>query len=114
MGILIPLLIISFCCLVIWKACDGFETSSEYLGRNLTDGVRGATINAISSSMPELFSTIFFLICLKDTEGFSGGIGTTAGSAIFNAMIIPAVGDTPEAYSWDVTQPIESISDILG
>jgi Ca2+/Na+ antiporter len=91
MGIFIPLLIISFCCLVIWKACDGFETSSEYLGRNLTDGVRGATINAISSSMPELFSTIFFLICLKDTEGFSGGIGTTAGSAIFNAMIIPAV-----------------------
>ena len=79
-----------FCCLIIWKASDGFEASSEYLGRNMTEGVRGATINAIASSMPELFTTIFFLLCLNDTEGFSGGIGTTSGSAIFNGMIIPA------------------------
>lgn len=57
----------------------------------MSDGVRGATINAIASSMPELFTTIFFLLYLKDTDGFSGGIGTTAGSAIFNGMIIPAV-----------------------
>ena len=91
MGILIPLLFIVFCCVIIWKASDGFEVSSEYLGRNLSDGVRGATINAIASSMPELFTTIFFLIYLKDTDGFAGGIGTTAGSAIFNGMIIPAV-----------------------
>ena len=90
MGILIPIIIIILCCIVIWKASDGFEASSEYLGRNLSEGVRGATINAIASSMPELFTTIFFLIFLKDTEGFSGGIGTTAGSAIFNGMIIPA------------------------
>ena len=91
MGIIIPILIIVFCCIVIWKASDGFETSSEYLGRNMSEGVRGATINAIASSMPELFTTIFFLWFLKDTDGFSGGIGTTAGSAIFNGMIIPAV-----------------------
>ena len=91
MGLIIPILIIVFCCIVIWKASDGFETSSEYLGRNMSEGVRGATINAISSSMPELFTTIFFLWFLKDTDGFSGGIGTTAGSAIFNGMIIPAV-----------------------
>ena len=91
MEILVPILLIVFCCLVIWKASDGFETASEYLGRNMSEGVRGATINAIGSSMPELFTTIFFLILLKDTDGFSGGIGTTAGSAIFNGMIIPAV-----------------------
>ena len=91
MGLIIPFLIIVFCCIVIWKASDGFETSSEYLGRNMSEGVRGATINAIASSMPELFTTIFFLWFLKDTDGFSGGIGTTAGSAIFNGMIIPAV-----------------------
>lgn len=91
MGLIIPILIIVFCCMVIWKASDGFETSSEYLGRNMSEGVRGATINAIASSMPELFTTIFFLWFLKDTDGFSGGIGTTAGSAIFNGMIIPAV-----------------------
>ena len=91
MGIIIPILIIVFCCIIIWKASDGFEISSEFLGRNMSEGVRGATINAIASSMPELFTTIFFLWFLKDTDGFSGGIGTTAGSAIFNAMIIPAL-----------------------
>ena len=106
MGLLIPILIIVFCCLVIWKASDGFETSSEYLGRNLSEGVRGATINAIASSMPELFTTIFFLIFLKDTDGFSGGIGTTAGSAIFNGMIIPAVVILAVLYS-KVTTKIE-------
>ncbi|MCB0486611.1 MAG: sodium:calcium antiporter, partial [Flavobacteriaceae bacterium] len=62
-----------------------------YLGRNLSEGVRGATINAIGSSMPELFTTLFFLFILKNRDGFAGGIGTTAGSAIFNGMIIPAV-----------------------
>ncbi|HHP7242241.1 MAG TPA: sodium:calcium antiporter [Cyclobacteriaceae bacterium] len=91
MGILIPLLLISFCCLVIWKAGDAFVTASEFVGRNLSDGVRGATINAVASSMPEVFTSLFFLFILKDASGFSGGIGTTAGSAIFNSMVIPAV-----------------------
>lgn len=89
--ILLSLLLITFCCLIIWRASDGFETASEYLGRNLSEGVRGATINAIGSSMPELFTTLFFLFILKDKDGFAGGIGTTAGSAIFNGMIIPAM-----------------------
>jgi len=91
MGIIIPLLLITFCCVIIWRAGDGFMTASEYVGRNLSDGVRGATINAIASSMPEVFTSLFFLFVLKDAEGFSGGIGTTAGSAIFNGMVIPAV-----------------------
>ena len=89
--ILLSLFLIALCCIIIWRASDGFETASEYLGRNLSEGVRGATINAIGSSMPELFTTLFFLFMLKDKDGFAGGIGTTAGSAIFNGMIIPAV-----------------------
>lgn len=91
MGILIPLLLITFCCVIIWRAGDGFMTASEYVGRNLSDGVRGATINAIASSMPEVFTSLFFLFIMQDGEGFSGGIGTTAGSAIFNGMVIPSV-----------------------
>ncbi len=90
MGILIPILLILFTCLIIWRACDGFEVASEYIGRNLSDGVRGGTINAISSSMPELFTTLIALFVLSDKDGFSVGIGTTAGSALFNGMIIPA------------------------
>jgi Ca2+/Na+ antiporter len=91
MTIVVSLALILLCCLIIWKASDGFETASEYIGRNLSEGVRGSTINAIGSSMPELFTTLFFLFILKDKDGFAGGIGTTAGSAIFNGMIIPAV-----------------------
>lgn len=89
--LIIYLVFITISCLIIWKASDGFEVASEYLGRNLSEGVRGATINAIGSSMPELFTTLFFLFILQDKDGFAGGIGTTAGSAIFNGMIIPAV-----------------------
>lgn len=89
--IILSFLLIFFSCLVIWRASDGFETASDYLGRNLSDGVRGATINAIGSSMPELITTLFFLFILRDKDGFAGGIGTTAGSAIFNGMIIPAM-----------------------
>jgi len=91
MGILIPLVMIFFCCLFIWRACDGFEVASEYIGRNMSEGVRGGTINAISSSLPELFTTLIALFVLKEgSDGFSVGIGTTAGSALFNGMIIPA------------------------
>jgi len=90
MGILIPLVLVIICCVIIWRASDGFAIASDFIGRNLSDGVRGATINAIGSSLPELFTSLFFLFYLKDVDGFSGGIGTTAGSAIFNSMIIPA------------------------
>jgi len=90
MGILIPLFLVVICCVVIWRASDGFTVASDYIGRNLSEGVRGATINAIGSSLPEVFTSFFFLFYLKDVDGFSGGIGTTAGSAIFNGMIIPA------------------------
>jgi len=91
MGIVIPAFLVVISCLWIWRACDGFEVASEYLGRNMTEGVRGGTINAISSSLPELLTTAIGLLLLNDTEGFSMGIGTTAGSALFNGMIIPAV-----------------------
>ncbi len=91
MGLIIPIILVAICSVVIWRAVDGFSTASEYIGRHLSDGVRGATINAIASSMPELFTTMFFLFYLNDVDGFSGGIGTTAGSAIFNGQIIPAM-----------------------
>jgi cation:H+ antiporter len=90
MGILIPLVLVIVSCVIIWRASDGFTAASDFIGRNLSEGVRGATINAIGSSLPEVFTSFFFLFYLKDVNGFSGGIGTTAGSAIFNGMIIPA------------------------
>lgn len=106
MGILIPIILVVFCSIIIWRSVDGFTVASDYLGRNLSDGVKGATINAIASSMPELFTTMFFLFFLDDIGGFSGGIGTTAGSAIFNAMIIPAIAILSVIYS-GVTKNVE-------
>jgi cation:H+ antiporter len=91
LGVLVALIVVFISSVIITRASDAFETASDYLGRNLTDGVKGATINAIGSSMPELFTTLIFLVVLGDADGFAGGIGTTAGSAIFNGMIIPAL-----------------------
>jgi len=76
---------------LIAKACDGFETAADYLGRNMGEGTKGATINAVGSSMPELCVTFIYLFLFADTTGFAGGIGTTAGSAVFNAMVIPGL-----------------------
>lgn len=89
-GILIPLLMILLSCLIIWKSAHAFELAADYLGRNMHEGIKGATINAIASSMPEFLSTIFFLFYIRDVNGFSGGIGITAGSAIYNLLVIPA------------------------
>lgn len=90
-AILLPVFLILLSMLIIWRASEGFEAASEYIGRNLVDGVRGATINAVASSIPEMLTTFFFLLVLKEVDGFAGGLGTTAGSAIFNGMIIPAL-----------------------
>jgi cation:H+ antiporter len=88
---IVPLLLIILSCVVIWRSSDGFEVASDYLGRKLPPGIKGATINAIASSMPEFLTTIFFLFYLRDPEGFSGGLGVTSGSALFNLLIIPAL-----------------------
>jgi len=87
--VFISLILMGLSAWVIWRATDGFELASDFLGRRLTKGVKGATINAVASSMPEFLSTIFFLFYIKDSNGFSGGIGITGGSAIFNILVIP-------------------------
>ncbi|MCF8366633.1 MAG: hypothetical protein K9H16_12670 [Bacteroidales bacterium] len=89
MEILLSLILIVLSSFIIWRSTDGFELASDFLGRRLTKGIKGATINAVASSMPEFLSTIFFLFYLKDANGFSGGIGITGGSAVFNILVIP-------------------------
>lgn len=75
---------------MLWRSCANFDRHSKVLGVNLTDGVRGATINAIASSLPEFFTALFFLFLIHDVEGFSAGLATILGSAIFNILLIPA------------------------
>ncbi len=85
------LVIICIASIVIMYACDSFDDAASYLGRNMAPGVRGATINAIGSSMPELFTALFLLFLFQDRDGFAAGVATTAGSAIFNSVLIPAL-----------------------
>ncbi|MAO71912.1 MAG: hypothetical protein CMD02_05330 [Flavobacteriales bacterium] len=91
MGIILPLLIIILSSYLLWKSCADFDRNSKIIGTKLTHGVRGATINAIGSSLPEFFTSFFFLIILQDVSGFSSGLSTILGSAIFNILLIPAV-----------------------
>lgn len=74
---------------VIAKACDTFEGSADYLGRNMPPGIKGSTINAIGSSMPELWTTAALLFFIGGVDSFAAGISVTAGSAVFNSDIIP-------------------------
>lgn len=78
--------------IVIAKACDIFEIGADYIGRNMKEGVKGATINAIGSSMPEMLTTVFFLVFYTGSDiatGFAASVGGDTGSAIFNSIFIP-------------------------
>ncbi len=88
---LAPIIYIGISCIIIWRSSHGFEVASDFLGRKMPLGIKGATLNAIASSMPEFLTTMFFLFYLRDAEGFSGGLGVTSGSALFNLLIIPAL-----------------------
>jgi cation:H+ antiporter len=92
--------------IVIWQACDPFADAAQWFGERwrLPSSVRGATLDAIASSMPELFSGLFFVIvairasngssdqvAVAGTEGLGATIATCAGSAVYNMMLIPAL-----------------------
>ncbi len=88
------ILSLSLICLstyLIWKASESFDIASSYLTRNLNEGIKGPTINAIASSLPELLISFFFLFYIGDLEGFSAGYATIIGSSIFNIAVIPAI-----------------------
>lgn len=107
LGYLFVIVILSY---VIWATSESFERASSYLGRNMAPGVRGATINAIGSSMPELLTAIFFLSIAGNEEGFAGGFGTMVGSAIFNLLVIPSAVLITMMYTKQKTDTLYSPS----
>lgn len=76
--------------IIIYFASNHFTEASSHLGErlHLSKAVKGATLDAISSSLPEflvaLYSVIFF-------GAFEVGLGTVTGSALFNLLIIPGI-----------------------
>jgi cation:H+ antiporter len=91
MTILLLLFGVAIISYIIWLSSTGISRASEMWGCGWSPGVRGATINAIASSLPELFTTVVFLVILGDSDGFVSGISTVAGSSVFNAFVIPGV-----------------------
>ncbi|RZT96757.1 cation:H+ antiporter [Ancylomarina subtilis] len=84
--------IMILCSVIIAKSCDVFETATDYLGRNMSEGVKGASLNAIGSSIPELLTTVFFLAFASHANlarDLAASIGGNTGSAIFNSIAIP-------------------------
>ncbi len=76
--------------IVIMYACNGLEQTLDYLGRNMKAGAKGALLMAVASSLPEIMVAFAFLFSGKP-ELILAGVFVTAGSAIFNITIIPAV-----------------------
>ncbi|MBD3208942.1 calcium/sodium antiporter, partial [Candidatus Woesearchaeota archaeon] len=75
---------------IIYLAGRRFAASSSRIGDyfKLPRDVKGATFDAISSSLPELLVALYSVIFFKK---FEVGIGTIAGSALFNLLVIPGI-----------------------
>jgi len=76
----------------IWFFSDKLERSARALGYYLQmpASVKGAVLYAVPSSFPELCIAIL-AVATVDPPVYSVGVGTIAGSAVFNLLIIPAL-----------------------
>tara|TARA_B100001250_G_scaffold11370_1_gene9868 strand:- start:4901 stop:5986 length:1086 start_codon:yes stop_codon:yes gene_type:complete len=82
---------IVFAIFILWKVSSSFDLAANYLTRDIGEGIKGPTINAIASSLPELFISFLFLFYYGDIKGFSAGYATIIGSSAFNIAVIPVV-----------------------
>lgn len=83
-------IIILVASIFIYYLGEKFAEASTAIGNhfNLSKSVKGATFDAVAGSMPELMVALFSVIFFHK---FEVGIGTIAGSALFNLLIIPGI-----------------------
>lgn len=89
MSILSTIFFVILSTYVIFKASFSFDLAASFLTRKMPSGIKGPTINAVASSLPELLISFLFLFHYNDMEGFSAGYATIIGSAAFNICLIP-------------------------
>ena len=89
MSIISSFIIIAVSVYIMRKCSSSFDLASSFLTRNLGEGIKGPTINAIASSLPELLISSMFLFYFKDVQGFAAGFATIIGSSAFNIAVIP-------------------------
>ena len=107
MEILIASATIIISSIVIYYAGQRFATTSSNLGDylKLPRDVKGATFDAVSSSLPELLVALYSVIFFKQ---FDVGIGTIAGSALFNLLVIPGICVFVAPVAFKVSQKVIS------
>lgn len=90
MPFVIPIITLIFSSILIYFLGKRFATASSHIGDHLklSRSVKGATFDAVASSMPELMVALFSVIFF---HSFEIGIGTIAGSALFNLLVIPGI-----------------------
>jgi len=73
----------------IWLFSDLLSKGTNAIGIRfgIDPGVRGATLDAVASSFPEFCTVVIALFA----GAFDAGVGTIAGSALYNILVIPAV-----------------------
>ena len=105
MEIALPLGIIAVASIAIYFIGERFALASSRLGDHLKmpRSVKGATFDAIASSLPELLVALFAVIFFNS---FEIGIGTIAGSALFNLLIIPGIGVLVAPVAFRVTRRV--------
>ncbi len=76
--------------IVVYFSGKKFAESSSKIGDylHLPRSVKGATFDAVSGSLPEFMVALFSVLVFKK---FEVGIGTIAGSALFNLLVIPGL-----------------------
>ena len=107
MDIFTSLLIIVFTSIVIFIVGKYFATASSHIGDyfHLSKSVKGATLDAIASSFTELMVAVFAVIAFGQ---FDVGIGTIAGSAFFNLLIIPGIAVLVAPVAFKVSKEVIS------
>jgi len=86
-GVVLYFLLVFYTFLGLAVVCDNYfceSLSRISTALQLSDDVAGATFMAAGSSAPELFTSLVTVLL----TGGSEGLGTIAGSAVFNMMVI--------------------------
>ncbi len=81
---------------VIWQACDPFADAAQWIGRalHIPGSVRGATLDAVASSMPELFTGIFFVLVAFMASGrITAATNPEKTATAGNVAVAPSISD---------------------
>lgn len=76
--------------LIIYFSGKKFAQASSEIGDyfNISHSVKGATLDAVAGSFPELMIAVFSVVVFSN---FDVGVGAIAGSVLFNTLIIPSI-----------------------